>query len=174
MRDFSGGPRAALFSVVLRAQPRFNGGMKNTLVVVTDLGSLKAYRLDNSRLLREPRLELIREFNFLEAHAKLGDKVTDQGGRFPRTMGGGQNGAMSDGERHNIALERRKRLVRQLAQSLEEMLKDKEVEICYLAASREINHQLVDELSPEIRKKIEKNIPADLTKIEKSLLLGHF
>jgi hypothetical protein len=148
--------------------------MKNTLVVVADLGSLKAYRLEKSRLYREPRLELIQELNFLDAHAKLGDKVTDQGGRFPRNMGGGHNGTMSDGERHNIELERRKRLVKQLAQSLDGILHKNEIESCYLAVSREINHQLLDELSPEVRKKIEKNVPADLTKIEKSVLLEHF
>jgi hypothetical protein len=147
--------------------------MKKTLVVVTDLGSLKAYQLEKSRLYREPRLEMIQELNLLDAHAKLGEKVTDQSGRFPRG-GGAHNGAMSDGERHNIDLEKRKRLVRQLAQSLEGMLNKPEVESCYLAASREINHQLVDELSPEARKKIEKNIPADLTKTDKTALLDHF
>ena len=67
---------------------------------------------------------------------------------------------MSDGERHNIELESRKRLVRQLAQRLNALVRGKEVERCLLAASREINHQLLEELEPQVRAKIEKNVPA--------------
>ena len=51
---------------------------------------------------------------------------------------------------------------------------NKEVERCLLAASREINHQLLEELEPLVRAKIEKNIPADLTKLERAEILGHF
>jgi hypothetical protein len=148
--------------------------MKDTLLVVADLGSLKAYKLEKNQLHRSPRLELIEEFNTVQAHTKMGEQLTDQAGRFPRTMVGPQSGAMSAGERHNIELENRKRLIKQLAQSLNEMLLRAEVESCYLAASREINHQLLDGLSTQARQKIEKNVPADLTKIEKNDLLDHF
>jgi hypothetical protein len=43
-----------------------------------------------------------------------------------------------------------------------------------LAASREINHQLLEELEPEVRSKIEKNVTADLTKLERAEILRHF
>ena len=149
--------------------------MKNTLVVVTDLGCLKAYRLENHHPDRPPRLEPVEEFNNAAAHGKLGDKVTDLSGRFPRRTGAQHTtGAMSDGERHNIELESRKRLVRQLAQRLNRLLGSKEVERCLLAASREINHQLLEELEPLARAKIEKNIPVDLTKLDRAEILGHF
>jgi hypothetical protein len=81
---------------------------------------------------------------------------------------------MSDGERHNIELETRKRLVRQLAQRLNVLGRDPEIERCLLAASKDINHQLIEELSPQIRSKIQKNLPADLTKIETVEILRHF
>jgi hypothetical protein len=83
-------------------------------------------------------------------------------------------GAMSDGERHNIELESRKRLVRQLAQRLNGLVGSKEIERCLLAASREINHQLLEELEPLVRAKIEKNLPVDLTKLERAEIMGHF
>ena len=147
--------------------------MKNTLVVVADLGCLKAYWLDNNQLNRSPRLEPVEEFESPEAHSKLGDKVSDLGGRFSR--GGGQpGGAMADGERHNIELETRKRLVRQLARRLNLLARGKEVEHCLLAASKEINHQFLEELEPEVRAKIQKNVPADLTKLERGEILAHF
>ena len=149
--------------------------MKNTLVVVTDLACLKAYRLENNHPNKSLRLELVEEFNNAEAHGKLGDKVSDLSGRFPRRTGAQHTtGAMSDGERHNIELESRKRLVRQLAQRLNRLLGSKEVERCLLAASREINHQLLEELEPLARAKIEKNIPAGLTKLDRAEILGHF
>jgi hypothetical protein len=144
--------------------------MKNTLVVVIDLACCKVFRLDNHTN-PTPRLELVDQFNNAEAHGKLGDDLTDLGGRFPRGTGGG---AMSDGERHNIELEKRKRLVKALARRLNTLARDAEVERCFLAASREINRQLIEELDPQVRAKILKNIPADLTKLQQTEILKHF
>ena len=149
--------------------------MKKTLVVVTDLGCLKAYRLKNNHPNRKPHLELLEEFTSADAHEKMAEKLTDLAGRFPRSGGGAANrGAMSDGERHNIELESRKRLVRQLAHRLNALARSPEVEYCLLAASREINHQLLNELEPQVRAKIQKNVPAYLTKVEPTELLRHF
>src|SRR5512137_2682626 len=118
--------------------------MRNTLVVVMDLGCFKAYRLENHHPQQTPRLELVEEFTNADAHAKLVEKVSDLSGRFPRRGGAARSaGAMSDGERHNIELEARKRVVRQLARRFNTLARDKEVEQCFLAASREINHQLL-------------------------------
>jgi len=140
-----------------------------------DLGCFKAYRLENHHPKQTPRLELVAEFNNADAHGKLVDKVTDFAGRFPRRTGArNMTGAMSDGERHNIELEARKRLVRRLAQRLNTLLRSEDVERCLLAASREINHQLLAELEPQMRAKIEKNLPADLTKLEPAEILRHF
>ena len=88
--------------------------------------------------------------------------------------GSGFCGAMADGERHNIELEARRRLVRQLAQRLNTLARGQEIERCFLAASKEINHQLLEELDPHLRAKIEKNIPADLTKLERAEILRRF
>ena len=149
--------------------------MKKTLVVVADLGCFKAYRLENDHVDRSPRLEPVQEFNNADAHEKLVDKVTDSGGRFPRRTGGAHaTGAMSDGERHNIELETRKRLVRQQAQRLNALARAEDFDKCLFAASREINHQLLDELDPQLRAKIAINVSADLTKLERTEILRHF
>lgn len=149
--------------------------MKNTLVVIADLGCLKAYRLENNHPNQTPHLELLEEFTSADAHEKLVAKVSDLSGRFPRSSSGAAGrGAMSDGERHNIELESRKRLVRQIAQRLNALARGPEVERCLLAASREINHQLLEELEPPVRAKIQKNVTADLTKVERAELLRYF
>lgn len=148
--------------------------MKNTLVVVADLGCLKAYKLENG-MSRAPRLELVEQFDNPEAHNRMVERVTDQSGRFPRGAAKLAHGnVMSDGERHNIELEQRKRFVRELARRLNALARNKEIERCFLAASREINHQLVEELEPQVRAKIEKNVPADLTKLERADILQRF
>lgn len=149
--------------------------MKNTLVVVADLGGFKAFKVENNNhLAREPRLEFLEQYENAEAHGHLVDKVSDLSGRFPRGTGMKAGGAMSDGERHNIELESRRRLVRQLAQRLNTLARRQDVECFFLAASKEINHQLLDELDPQLRAKIEKNIPADLTKLERAEILARF
>jgi hypothetical protein len=149
--------------------------MKNTLVVVADLGCLKAFRLENNHLNRSPRLEPLEHFDSAEAHDRLVDKVTDLSGRFPRgSRMANAPGAMADGERHNIELESRKRLVRQLAQRVNALARGDDVESCLLAASLEINHQLVAELEPQVRAKIAKNVTADLTKLDRAEILRHF
>jgi protein required for attachment to host cells len=144
---------------------------KNTLLVVADLACFKAYKIDGSETHSSPRLQLIEDYDNPDAHEKLVDKVSDLSGRFPRGKGGG---AMSDGERHNIELESRKRFVRQLAQKLNRLAKENGFERCFLAASKEINHQLLEELDPQVRAKLVKTVSADLTKIDKSQLLSHF
>jgi hypothetical protein len=142
--------------------------MKNRIVVVTDLGSLKAYKLANAQPGISPRLELLEELQLNGAHQKLTDKVSDLGGRFGK--GGLGNGA-SVGERHNIELEHRKRLVKQLTDKLATLLRADGVDGCYFAASKEINHAITEALDARLRDKIEKNIAADLTKLSKSELL---
>lgn len=147
----------------------------NTLLVVADLGGFKAYRLDNNdNLNHTPRLQLLEQYHNQEAHGRIVDKVSDLSGRFPRATGARAAGAMSDGERHNIELESRKRLVRQLAQRLNVLARSPDIDRCYLAASLEINHPLLEELEPHVRSKIAKNVPADLTKLGRTEILSHF
>ena len=152
-----------------------NKTMNNTLVVVADFGCFKAYRLENHQPNKSPRLQLVQEYTNADAHEKLVDRVSDLAGRFPRRTGVPRTtGAMSDGERHNIELESRKRQVRQLAQRLNVLVRGSDVERCLLAASREINRQLLDELEAHVRTKIAKNVVADLTKLERTEILQHF
>jgi hypothetical protein len=147
----------------------------NTLLVVADLGGFKAYKLENNNQFpQSPRLELLEQFDNPEAHGRIGDRVSDLSGRFPRATGPRATSAMSDGERHNIELESRKRFIRQLAQRLNVLARSPEIDRCFLAASREINRALLEELDPQVRAKVAKNVPADLTKVGRAQILSHF
>lgn len=148
--------------------------MKNTLVIVADLAGFKAFRVDGKHLGPTPRLELVEHFDLDEARHRIVDKVSDLSGRFPRGTSVKNNGAMSDGERHNIQLESKKRLIRQLAQRLNTLVKQEKAERCFLAASREINHPLMEELDPQVRAAVEKSVMADLMKLDRAELMKHF
>src|SRR3984893_14191401 len=63
-----------------------------SLVVVTDRGSLKAYRVDETPT-RGPSLHLGQAFNTPDAHGKLIDKVTDFAGRYAADGAGAHPGA---------------------------------------------------------------------------------
>jgi hypothetical protein len=145
--------------------------MKNTLIVVTDLGAFKAYRLEKTHPQGTPRLEPLEEFFNQEAHSKLTEKLTDSAGR---NRSPASRMATTMGEQHNLKLELRKRLVKQLAGKLNALLRPDDFDHCFFAASKEINHQILAELPDRVRAKIVKNIQADLTKAGRSDLLKHF
>src|SRR5258708_35420677 len=87
----------------------------SSLVIVTDRGSLKAYRVNDTPT-RGPSLQLVQAFNMTDAHGKLIDKVSDLAGRFPVTEGAGAHrGPASIAERTQLATERDRRIQNGLA-----------------------------------------------------------
>jgi hypothetical protein len=144
--------------------------MNDTVIVATDLGTFKAYRLQRTDR-NTPRLEVIEEMKFVDAHGKLADKLTDQAGRYKVPS---QSMAMSYGERQKIELELHRRLIKQAAEQLRDVVMNRDVETCYFAASPEINDQILNQAGPDVRRKIEKNVSCNLTNTDKGELLRHF
>jgi hypothetical protein len=149
--------------------------MKKKVIVVTDLGTFKAYRLLDDPLNSTPRLELIESFENEESRSKLSDRLTDEAGRFSRgTPGSVLNGNMANGERHNIALEQDRRSTRSIVERMAALVRAEDADGVYFAAAKEMNEQFLQEMPDDIRQKIEKNIPFNLTKVPKSELIEHF
>ena len=144
--------------------------MTNTIIVATDLGAFKAYRLDRTQM-NTPRLELLEEMELVDGHGRLGDKVTDQAGRYSIPM---QSMAMSYGERQKIALELKRRLIKQIAARLTKLASRRDVEEIYFSAASEVNEMILEEAGPQVRGKIEKNLACNLAKLDKKELLRHF
>jgi hypothetical protein len=144
--------------------------MTNTIIVATDLGAFKAYRLDRTAL-NTPRLELIEEMELVDGHGRLGDKVTDQAGRYSVPM---QSMAMSNGERQKIELELKRRLIKQIAGRLTKLANRRDVEEIYFSAASAVNEMILEEAGPQVRGKIEKNVACNLAKLDKKELLRHF
>ena len=145
--------------------------MKKTLIVAADLGTCRIYKLGWTRLRHTPRLELLQEFDLVDAHGRLLDKVTDQAGRFRVPT---SRMAMSYGERQKLPAERKRRLIKDLAERLNQFLKDENPETLYFAVDKEIRRRVLDRLDTPLRAKVEKSVSADLTKTPKEELLDHF
>jgi hypothetical protein len=82
--------------------------------------------------------------------------------------------AMSYAERQKLPAELKKRLIRQVAEHINECFNEEKPEAIYLAADKGIHHQLLSQLDETFRERIEQSVAADLTKIPKSELLDHF
>ena len=143
--------------------------MREKLVFVADLGSFKVYRMAPDPLV-SPHLELVAQQ--LLAHPRLAEQVTDSAGRNSAPTQKKWGAPLSDG--NHLELETRRRLIKKLAQWIEDFAAHHAGDDCWLAAPKEINHQLCEELSATTRGRIEKNLPLDLTKVEPKSLLDRF
>ena len=152
----------------------YAGGMEgmNKIVIIADLGHFKAYKLSKTDQ-GTGKLDLIESFDFLGAHEKFSEKYSDQFGNFGGAVGKSA-AATGFGEAKNIAIEKEKRLVRNIAQSINKIIKTDHCDSWYMAAVKAINNQVVSFLDSEVKAKLEKNIPADLTKTPKSEIIARF
>jgi Protein required for attachment to host cells len=141
-----------------------------SLIIVTDRGSLKAYKVTATPT-RGPHLELVQAFDTTDAHGRYQDKLTDQAGAFPSGAAPGQN---SVGERTGIESENDRRIYKQLADSITEIVEREGRDGWSFAAPASIHSAVVEMLAPAVRDKIVEFVKSDLVKIEPAKLLGHF
>jgi protein required for attachment to host cells len=145
--------------------------MKRKLIIVADLGLLKAYNVDFPPD-QTPRLDQLDEVVLEDAHIRVVDKLSDMAGRH--TAPAQKNWGAPLADDHNLKLESKRRLIRQIAAHVERLIGRAGGDGCWLAAQKEINHQILKELSPSIREHIKKNLPLDLTKTAPKELLEQF
>jgi len=135
------------------------------LVIASDLGLLRAYRVVRGAARRLPHLELVEELAPQSAHLKLSARVSDKAGRFPQGRGANPAaGNLSAGEPNKSELEQTRRLVRLFAARINTLLRDDVVEDCWLAASPPIRHRLLNQLKAPARAKIRKTFALDLAR----------
>jgi Protein required for attachment to host cells len=145
--------------------------MKNKLVIVAGLGLLRAYRIDVTPQ-GTPRLESLEELVLEEAHSRFSDRVTDLAGRNGAPTQRNWGAPMSDD--HNYKLEFKRRLIRRLSERIRELVEEHATNGCWFAAPKEINQQMLNELSPANRKRVQRNLACDLTKVSPGEILTHF
>jgi protein required for attachment to host cells len=145
--------------------------MNNKLIIVTDLGQLKVFRLDSTPK-HTPRLQLLETMTLEETHHRLRDMVADAAGRHTAPTNRGWGAPVTDD--HNLRLETKHRLVRAIAQHIQTILSRAPHNSWWLAASKEIAHEILDELPHSLRDQLEKLLPCDLTKASTQEIVDHF
>jgi hypothetical protein len=144
-----------------------------SLIIVTDRGSLKAYRV-NETPTRGPSLQLVQAFNITDAHGKLVDKVSDLAGRFPVSNGVFGRHVNSIGERTQLETETDRRIYRELADQIMKIVSRNGKEGWSFAAPAEIHAAIVDLLPAAVRDRIVEHVKSDLVKTEPAKLETHF
>jgi uncharacterized protein YxjI len=146
----------------------------SSLVIVTDRGGLKAYRV-NATPTRGPSLQLVQAFNITDAHGRLIDKVSDQAGRFAVSDGAGaHHGAASIAEHTKLATETHRRIQKELADQITKIVSSNRKEGWSFAAPAEIHSAIVELLPPAVRDRIVEHVKSDLVKVEPAKLISRF
>lgn len=144
-----------------------------SLILVADRGSLKAYKV-NQTPNRGASLQLAQAFNITDAHGRYDDKLTDEAGRFPVSDGSGVRHASSIGEHTALETETDRRICKQLAEQIQELVKREGREGWSFAAPASIHAAIVDLLPNEVRDRIVEHVKSDLVKIEPAKLPKYF
>lgn len=136
----------------------------NTLVVVADLGTIRAFRTRMTHPDQQHLLEIdvpgqppVRE--------PIHDQVSDQAGRFPAGTANSEPGGMAHGDIHGKTAEDERRQLKEVAVTVEEVVNQEHFEAWRLAAPKAINNRLTALLSEEIRERLVLNLHADFTKL---------
>ena len=143
-----------------------------SLIVVADRGGIKAYRVDQTPT-RGASLQLVQAFDITDAHGRYDDKLTDQAGRFPVSDGNGRH-ANSIAERTALESETDRRIYKQLAEHIAEVVKREAADGWSFAAPAAI-HSAVNELLPAaLQNRVVEHVCSDLVKTEPAKLSRHF
>ena len=135
--------------------------MKGKLIIVTDLGRLKAYRCEVTPR-QTPRLEPLEEVCLEEAQGNVDEWVTDAAGRRAGSTQPAWGAPIADD--HNLKLENERRLIRRISKHIADLIQRAGQNGVWFAAPEEFNHRILDELPRAIRARIEKNLPSDLAR----------
>ena len=142
-----------------------------SLIIVTDRGTLKAYKVNDTPT-RGPSLQLVQAFDTTDAHGRYQDKLTDQAGASSSGATPGQVNSIA--ERTGIDNENDRRIVKQLADSITEVVEREGKDGWSFAAPASIHSAVVEQLPTEVRDRIVEHVKSDLVKIEPAKLPGHF
>lgn len=142
-----------------------------SLIIVTDRGSLKAYKVDETPN-RGAGLRLVQAFDTTDAHGRYEDKLTDQAGSFPGGSSGRHQNSAS--ERQGMEAENDRRIFRQLADNIAEVVKREGADGWSFAAPASIHSAVVDLLPADVRSRIVEHVKSDLVKLELADLPSHF
>lgn len=142
--------------------------MTPKLVIVADLGLLKAYRLERTPR-GTPRLVDLATIRLEEAHHRIVEQVRDLAGQRGAPTNTAWGAPVTDD--HNFRLELKRRLLRKIAGHIQHLASEEDPDALWLVVPEEIHHALLEELASPVRSRVEKVVPRDLVKAPKRDLI---
>ncbi len=140
----------------------------SSLIIVTDRGSLKAYRVEETHT-RGPSLQLVQAFEYTAEDGKLVDLLKEgTGGLRVNNPSGRHISPVTDWP--ELESETNRRIYKQLADRIAKIVESDGVEGWSFAAAASIHAAIVDLLPAEIRGRIVEHVKSDLVKTEASKL----
>ena len=144
----------------------------NKIIIVADLGHFKAFKVTKAQM-ESTKITLIESYDSIDAHGKLGEKLSDRAGRFKRGEGQRKD-AKGYGEPHNMKIELEKRLTKLIANDITSLITKEDFPKWNLSAPAKINGQIIEQLPPDVKNKLGESITADLTKTANNKILSYF
>jgi hypothetical protein len=157
-----------------------------SLIVVGDLGELKAYRVEEETvispkdsaqvshkrnkgtLIEALRPELVTAVDFIEARRKISEEVTDKEGNYKGPFGS------ASGEPHNLKEEIEQRLIREIAETVMRIVRQEDPKVWHLAFPAEHKKALLDRIDPDVSTRLGTMLDEDLVKLKPEKLLERF
>ena len=142
----------------------------NTVVIVADLGELKAYSVEQHEgvvgndIRVSHSLTLLNDEVFIEGRKKIGEVMSDSIGRI-------KHGTL---ENSHLQSEREQRTLKEIAEDIESVVKHTKCTQLFLAFPKEHNNELLNALGEASKAVLKKNITSDLVKTDKNKILSHF
>lgn len=132
----------------------------NALILLADLGRMRAYRISRDDLdpAASPAFEDLANVDLANKHSRVSDRMADKAGRFAYGAG-----SKSVGERHSEQEEAEERQLEGIAKAIKEAAGNGEEDL-YLAAPKEIIGDLVDELGSGITRRIRVQLSRNLAR----------
>ncbi|QSR87338.1 host attachment protein [Candidatus Methylacidiphilum infernorum] len=147
--------------------------MRLDIIIVADLGQIKAFKVIRDELTAHSHVQLIDDQIIEMGRKKLKDIDTDKQGEFA-VVSYPLTGERSVGERHNEKLEIRRKLICELSKIIGQIIKKYNPSAWALSAPAEILPRIIENLDQATKKNLIKTISADLTKIDKTEILQRF
>ena len=138
----------------------------NKLIVLANKSRVRVLRFEQAG--DDPRQqEHLREETgqIREPLKPIHEIVTDQQGRWGKSMNAGMRNGMSTGEEHNFELEEEKRAVERIAEHIDEIVKNAGSPPWTLIATRPFSSQLKNALCPAVAAKLTDLLDGDLCKV---------
>ena len=156
---------------------------ENTMVIVANLGELKAFNVKRSEGVVENEmkvshsLESLNDIDYIDPHKRVQDIVSDSAGRLGSSRDRAEifgSSRSSIGENHNLETERKRRSTKDVASDINAIVENEKPRQLLLAFPQELNAQLLEGLTQETKNILTKNITSDLVKTKKDEILSHF